>query len=297
MSEDVAWKRIHVARTARRYVSIFERLADGRLTLTAVVLLGQHLTRENATGLLDAATHRTKREVQELLASRFPRPDLETLIASVAAPTQQPTIAAPEVTPVAQCSTSPAPERVPDICRNPNDSAMPLATPASLASPAPYTRVAPLSPERFALQLTLSRETHEKLRRAQELLGHAIPDGDVARVLDRALALLVAQLEERRCATTETPRPRRSHANARYVPAEVRREVFERDGRQCTFVSSNGHRCEARSRLELDHVIPLARGGRTESANLRLLCRQHNQLAAEQVLGRGFMNAKQGAGT
>src|SRR6185295_18215578 len=48
--------------------------------------------------------------------------------------------------------------------------------------------------ERYLVQVTISKSTHDKLRYAQELLGHALPSGDVARVLDRALDSLIAQL-------------------------------------------------------------------------------------------------------
>ncbi len=73
MSEDSACKRIRAARAARQFPAIFEALADGRLHLSAVVLLAPHLTRENADELLAAAAHKTKAEIEELVARRFPR--------------------------------------------------------------------------------------------------------------------------------------------------------------------------------------------------------------------------------
>ncbi len=85
-SEDVAYKRIQVARAARLFPSIYDLLADGRLHLTAVVLLAPRLTPENADELLAAAVHRSKAEIEQLLAERFPQPDLPTLIEPLAAP-------------------------------------------------------------------------------------------------------------------------------------------------------------------------------------------------------------------
>ena len=123
-------------------------------------------------------------------------------------------------------------------------------------------RVAPLSPGRYAFQFTGSQDTYEKLRYAQALLGHAVPSGELAEVFDRALDALIVRLEQRKFAATSRPRPRqrRPSAGLRHVPAEVRRAVWERDGGRCTFVSAAGHRCEARARLEFDHVEPLSRG-------------------------------------
>jgi 5-methylcytosine-specific restriction endonuclease McrA len=166
---------------------------------------------------------------------------------------------------------------------------------ASSPSPIPvsqYPRVSPLSPGRFALQLTMSQGTHDKLRRAQALLGHAIPSGEIAEVIDRALDALIANLERRKFGATDNPRDTRPTSSPRHIPARVRRAVRTRDKGQCTYVSHDGHRCEARTRLEYDHEVPLARGGKTSISNLRLRCRAHNQLEAERTFGAGFMEEK-----
>ncbi len=60
----------------------------------------------------------------------------------------------------------------------------------------------PLAPERYALQVTISQGTHDKLRYAQALLGHQIVSGDVAEVLDRALEALIHRLERRKSQPT-----------------------------------------------------------------------------------------------
>jgi len=67
-------------------------------------------------------------------------------------------------------------------------------------------RVAPLSAERFALQVTIEKDTHDKLRYAQALLSHQLPSGDIAQVVDRALDALIAQLEKQKFAATARPR-------------------------------------------------------------------------------------------
>lgn len=74
-------------------------------------------------------------------------------------------------------------------------------------------------------------------------------------------------------------------ATSRSIPRAVRREVFARDGEQCSFVSEAGVRCDSRSFLEIDHVHPKARGGDDTVANTRVLCATHNRLAAEQAFG------------
>ena len=168
--------------------------------------------------------------------------------------------------------------------------------PGQVGAPA-RPRVAPLAPGRYGLQFTVALGTYEKLRYAQALLGHAVPPGELAEVFDRALDALIARLEQRKFAATSRPRHRRPqpNANPRHIPAEVRRAVWARDGGRCTFVSAAGHRCPSRTRLEYDHVEPVARGGKTTVAGMRLRCRAHNQYTAECAFGAGFMARKREA--
>jgi hypothetical protein len=295
-SEDIAFKRIRAARAARRFPAIHDMLADGRLSLTAVVFLAPHLTPGNTSELLAAATHRNKAEFEQLLTERFPRPDLPTLIAPVAQP-MSPVGVVPEPFKMETCALGcPSPGSL--LMSSPattgpesagSSAANTAFAPASLAPP---TGVAPLAPERYAIQCTVSSETHAKLRYAQELLGHVVPNGDLAQVLDRALDALIAKLEHDKFAQTDRPRPCRRSDDARHVPASVKRAVWQRDGGRCTFVGENGHRCESRTRLEFDHVEPVATGGHSTVKGLRLRCRAHNQYAAERAFGRDFMNAK-----
>ena len=93
---------------------------------------------------------------------------------------------------------------------------------------------------------------------------------------------------------TARPRPggRRSGLNPRYIPAHVKRTVWERDQGQCTFLGDTGRRCESRKFLEYDHVDPVACGGQATVQGLRLRCGGHNQLEAERTFGAGFMSAK-----
>jgi hypothetical protein len=76
LSEHEAYLRMTAARTCRRFVVIFEMLDRAELHLSAVAKLGPHLTEENHRSLLGAATHKTKRQVEEMLAAQFPQPPI-----------------------------------------------------------------------------------------------------------------------------------------------------------------------------------------------------------------------------
>ena len=288
MSEDVAYKRIKTARAAHRFPAIFEAVAQGRLHLSAVVMLGPHLTEETATELLPAATHKTKAEIEQLLAERFPRPDLLAWV--------EPIVPTPLVRSTTQQAPGPVEQPVPsspspvqvEEQQAPGPAEAPVAPPLTSERP----RVKPLAPQRFAVQFTMGQSVHDKLKYVQELLGHQVPSGDLAQIFERALDALIPQLEQRKFAGTAKPRTSRRSTSGRHIPARVRRAVWKRDGGQCTFVSETGHRCEARKPLEFDHIHEVARGGEATVAGIRLRCRAHNQYQAECTFGSEFMRHK-----
>jgi hypothetical protein len=291
LTRKAALHRIHVARTAWRYPVVLAALSQGRLHVASVRLIASKLTVENAEELVDAAANMPLAKVIQLLRTRFPKSEAPALLLEAQSGAEPGTLAG--MAPVVPAL--PEPER-------PLKGAETVG-PAPLAEPErpsrgveapPATTIVPPLPPRFPLKANLTRETHEKLRYARELLGHQVPSGDVADVIDRALDSLIARLEKQKFATTEKPRTQKpaKTANGRHIPAAVKRAVAERDGRRCTFVAESGKRCESRSRLEYDHIVEVARGGHSTVDNIRLRCRAHNQLTAEGTFGPDFMDRK-----
>src|SRR6266478_758747 len=80
LSEAEAYLRISAARASRKHPILLTMLGDGRLHLTAIAKLAQHLTPENRDGLLERATHRSKRQIEELIAEIAPRPDVPVVV-------------------------------------------------------------------------------------------------------------------------------------------------------------------------------------------------------------------------
>jgi 5-methylcytosine-specific restriction endonuclease McrA len=253
LSEGEAFRRLAAARLGRRFPIVQSRIASGEVHLSALALLRHHLTEENHVELLEAVRRKSKREVETLLATRFPRRDEPT-------------------------------------------------------------RVRAISPERFRIEFTASTELRKKLERCLDLSSHANPNRDVGFVIERAVDLLITKLERERLGIGERPRPQakisrtrsaspssESSAEASSVEAPSaaptprriatahRRLVFERDFNRCTYVSPDGHRCDATAFLELDHIVPRALGGTAEPENLRVRCRAHNRLWAEQTFGRAHV--------
>ena len=200
--------------------------------------------------MLASATHKSKREIEELVASLRPKPDAPVVVRRLPA--------SPDVRGGLVGVRAKRTGAMPAVAESPS-----ARTQREVADEPPITpaRIVPLAPERYRIQLTVSRETHDKFRRAQALLRHAVPSGDAAEIFDRAVTLLVERLERQRFA--ETARPRASKPNAersRHIPAAVRRAVWRRDGGRCAFVGGEG-RCRETAFLEFHHVEPYAAGG------------------------------------
>jgi len=259
MSEDEACRRIHAARLARRFPDLLVRIEQGDLTLSTMALLQDALTEASYEELVEAAAGKTKAEVQALLAKRSPKPDVPAAITTI-----------------------------------PMQPAIPTLDVAQVQAPAAAAglQLVPLSETRHKVQFTASDELRKKLERAQDLTRHANAQGDLAVVVERAVDLLLEKLEKQRLGKASRPRRSPEDSDPQRLSRATRRAVFERDGERCTFTDADGHRCPATTWLELDHVIARARGGTSELANLRVRCRAHNRLHAEQTFGKEHVERK-----
>ena len=266
LSEHETYNRIEAARLARRFPLVLDLLDNGDVNLTTLRLLGAHLTEDNHRQLLVAATHRSRREVEELVVRIAPRPDVASSIRKL--PVRlEPAAALP-----------PAKLEAPIVS---------LLTPSAPIAKLPPRRplIKPLAPDRYQVTFTVSSETQQKLRRAQDLLRHAIPTGDPAEIFDRALTLLLADVVRKRSAATSKPRKsRRMAPHSRYIPAEVTRAAYQ-DGERCGFVGKEGRRCGERAFLERHHIKPYGASGEATVDNIALLCRSHNQYEADLYYG------------
>lgn len=280
LSEGEAYLRIQVARATRKHPVLLDMLTDGRLHLSGIGRLAPHLTVSNADELLKRAIDRSKREIEELVAELQPRPDVSASVRKLPA--------------------RPAPELRPDEVgvrsRESSQSELrPDAVEGSVGDRSRPAPIQPLAPERYKVQFTASGEFREKLERLQALMRTSVPDGDLAAVLEAAVSEKLQRLEAKRFGKTKKPRKTLAQTDtravSRNVPAAVRRTVHARDGGRCSFVDAQGRRCRARKHLEFHHHdYPYGRGGDHRPGNIRLMCRAHNALLAEDEFGKGWMD-------
>ncbi len=274
-SEHEAYHRIETGRAARHFPVILGLVADGSITTTTVALLRPHLTPENHQALLAAARHKSKREVEQQIACLAPRPDPRSIVRRIAADSATVTASMADAAGPILLSANAGPAR---------EAKPPASVPIASA---PRPKIQPLASDRYLLRVPLTAAGHANLRRAQDLLGHAEPNGGPTAVVERALALLVDHLERRKAAKVATPRVSmcRTSGRSRHIPASVRREVWARDAGRCAFAGPRG-RCTETARLEFHHIVPFALGGPATAANIALRCRAHNGHESQQCLGQ-----------
>jgi 5-methylcytosine-specific restriction endonuclease McrA len=320
LSEFEAYLRITVARAARQHPVLLEMLREGSLHLTAIAKLAPHLTRENCETVLASAAHRTKRELEELIAELAPRPDAPTVVRKLP---DRGTATAPvdalrqDSNRIVALDRGLGLDRVepPALKRSPSGAPGRPATERIGPAP-PLTEagqcladsrdsgraasgsvqpasIEPLSPARYRVQFTARAEFRDKLERLKALMRPSVPDGDLAAILEQAVTEKLERLEAKRFAKTNAPRkgPATSDASpsTRHIPATVRRAVYERDEGRCRYVDQQGRRCTARDGLEFHHRQPFAHGGGHSLENIALACKSHNRFLAEIDYGREAM--------
>ncbi len=400
-SEEVAYKRVGAARLGRMFPLALELLAQGQLHLTALMLIRPHLNEENHREWLMAACHKTKREVEVLVATRCPRPDVPSVVrrlperrgavrsahaevaTSAAHAMSAKTIESTGGATTCATSASTTDATTPD---HSSREALPTCVRASVpvVKTANIPRVDPLSGASYRVVFTASDALKKKLDRASELVSHSVEPGNLPALIERAVDLLIEREEKRRFAVhangkgtrtdetenvirkaksqtgtrdsrgAEVTTPMKQHeeprqqdpdlvrseqrppqnsilipdglqnlldnetecvsaavpsrrqapqrrrlglsvaTTSRYVPAEVRRGIWQRNGGQCTFIDAEGNRCKERRLIQIEHCDPFARGGPSTVENCCLLCAGHNQYRAREVFGETFMEMARG---
>src|SRR5262245_56166529 len=163
LSEDAASNRIAAARMARRFPQVVDRLAAGTLSPTTVRLIARHATPENSRALIEAATGKTKRQVEQLLARLFPERERPASIRPLG-PVPRPAPAA--------LTTAPPPLLLATAAMPPGalwsenaDSPVQAAAPPLVAAAAPSRdRAETAVPDRFEIRFTAKADTVAKLK-------------------------------------------------------------------------------------------------------------------------------------
>ena len=232
--------------------------------------------------------HASKREAKAVAAElrpaeAAPHRDVVTVL-QLAAPAK------------ATAQVAPPTDHAPSVVVQPDELSgkcpgQPTAPAATCAFPdARPDEIEPLTGDLRRFHTTVSKRFLAKLAAARDALSHSYPGADTETVLEAALDLLLAANDKKKGLVKKPrPSPTRPSASPRHIPAEVKRAVWTRDGKCCRWPLASGGVCGSTTRLELDHIVPVARGGASTIANLRVICGFHNQYAARQAFGDPWM--------
>ncbi len=139
------------------------------------------------------------------------------------------------------------------------------------------------------LHITVSKRFLEKLDAARAALSHSLPGASAEEVFEAGLDLVLARHAQRR-GMVDKPRREPRPAKPDHIPALVKAAVWKRDEGKCQWKLESGGICGSTQRVQIDHVVAKALGGRPTVEGLRCLCRVHNDLAARLAFGDAWMD-------
>jgi len=153
-------------------------------------------------------------------------------------------------------------------------------------------RVRQVTGEKTEIKIVINEELKSKLEELKHLMSHKNPNMNYTELFAELADMALKKLKPKRTVGEVASRRSDSSAqkvtsrNPRYVPQWLRQIVRAKAGDACSYVDPVSKRkCDSKHLLEIDHIQPVALGGKTEIGNLRLLCRMHNQMAASEILG------------
>ena len=202
LSEDVAYNRIKVAGLARRFPRVLDFVRDGRIHLSGLRLLEPHLTEENLEVVLAAATGKSKRHIEELVARLAPQPSVPPSIRKL--PERAPASPEESIAPLLA------------LVEAPIEAPVAALTPAAAPVPRPPA-VKPLSAEAYKVEFTADAALKAKLEQAEELMRYRVGKGNLVAVIERALDLLIDEVKKERFGVGRTSRSSAEEAEEREV--------------------------------------------------------------------------------
>lgn len=173
-------------------------------------------------------------------------------------------------------------------------------------TPTPKEKTVPRKDEVY-LTLKLSKDQFEKLKQAQMILSHQVHDGNYAETLEVLCDKVIQGRQKTRKASSvekafeseESQNPPSTFASTAatavgetslqsknkriYLSKALRVEVYQKANHCCEYVcATTGKRCSSQYQSQIDHIIPLARGGINDLGNLRVPCQTHNLAQARR---------------
>src|SRR5574341_251917 len=271
LSSGAAFLRKTAAELLQRFPEVEAPLRDGRLCISSVCELAKVITAENRAEVLPRFFHASKNEARAVAAELAPREAVPqrvvvTTVASRAAATLSEAPGRPASAPTLEPGQPLLPGETPAVDAAPaaGGSMPPRALAPSPVAPAtaPRSTSEPLTASLHRLHATVSKEFMRKLAAAKDALSHSHPGADEAAILEAGLDLLIERAAKRK---GQVKRPRKgggegarspSGSESRHIPADVKRQVWLRDGGRCVWPTADGSVCGSTCRVQYDHIVP-----------------------------------------
>ena len=296
-SSSSALRRIKAARLILAEPSVAMKLETGELNFSTVDVLSNFIKEPELRTLTEELCGRTREDAEKLVAHLRPvakhavRDRVKPIVLAKAAVDHLPTLPF-------------------ETDQNSNDLRMNVQP-----EPPKCEEFGRKSEEQYHLSFAMSRDEKELLDRSRRLMFNGNPATiGLGTVIGRLAQFYLThhcpkERERRREARRQTakgastaltphaeaPTPSAAEttdSNPRSIPIALRDRVLARDGHRCTFVSAEGNRCTCMVDLEIDHIVPIGRKGRSTESNLRVLCRPHNLEMAYRTYGEQFVKRK-----
>ena len=317
-----AARRIRSARAVARYPVALEMLISGEINITTLSMISDILDKNNHQEVLSSIRGKSVREVELLVSRHRPLRVSRDMIRPVC-------VMRKIEEPVSCCGGSRAETNTGATANDERRNSNKISSSAETRSGAGRPQEKIIFEQRLKLGFTVSPEFITKFNKIKSLLSGKYPEGldfetvfniimneylkkhDPEKRSERRTKKAVnrdknpkQRLEKHRTQKTKQAAKRdrtiknnsinqirEQRSNSRHIPPAIRDQVYTRDKGRCTFIGANGKRCGSTWDLEIDHVVPFARGGDNSPGNLRLLCRRHNIYHAERAYGKDFMES------
>jgi hypothetical protein len=251
LSESSALKRIQASRLTHRYPFLFDEIASGKRTLSALSRMAPFVKDANAPLLFQETLGKSVREVERVLAKRFPE--------------------------------AATPDRLQKAVRPLSEDQVHVSFTADLEFEKDLREAKALLSHRFP-QGKLSDVLGVALKSLIKDLKKAASKSKRSKAETTEATTTTPSSIPRGMQTKASKVPKPS----RHIPRGMRAAIWEKDEARCRYPKPEGGICGETHFLEIDHCWPFALGGTHEEENLRLLCHVHNQLMAENFFGRRF---------